>query len=140
VDTKLGSVLVAEFSRPSRLDRSRAARAARRSIGNTAQTGPSEWDSDEDVDPERQFLEHASLAYLERNFSDGPTPHPIRMQEMTEDRIRAHQLIRGQMSTKRIASQSAIQSMQSVDINELDQDKRSKYWTFDVPSSDTNRL
>jgi hypothetical protein len=47
-------------------------------------------------------------------------------QDMTEARIRAHQLLRGQLSNKRIASKGALASLQSVDISSLADNEKSE--------------
>lgn len=44
-----------------------------------------------------------------------------------EERIRAHQLMRGTASGKRVASRRAIESLQSVEISGLGESERSKF-------------
>lgn len=77
----------------------------------------SDYDSEEDAADEQErmgFLRDSLGANLSRD-------------ELTEARIRAQQLLRGQMSTKRVASKSAIASLRSVDIASLPEKDRSTY-------------
>lgn len=73
-------------------------------------------DSDEDLDD----LSDPTLRILEAMSGS-----PFRG-DMDEDRIRQHQILRGTLPTKRVASRSAIASLQSVDINSLAETERSK--------------
>lgn len=70
-------------------------------------------------------LEHFHERVLEQ-YSSGSTPYPIRIGDMGERHVRAHQLLRGQMTSKRVASKSAISSLQSVEIDTLPESERSK--------------
>lgn len=47
--------------------------------------------------------------------------------ELSEDRIRQSQLMRGGMTARNIASPSAIASLESVDVATLEENERSKY-------------
>ena len=48
---------------------------------------------------------------------------------LPEDRVRAHQLFRGTVSTKRVASKTALASLQTVQISDLPSGDRSKLVT-----------
>lgn len=69
--------------------------------------------------------EQQALRIIEQ-FHPGATPYPARMGDMSDDRIRAHQLLRGAMSNRRVASRSAISSLQSVEISTLPENERSE--------------
>lgn len=60
--------------------------------------------------------------------SDGATG--LRGVELTEDRIRQHQLARGGLTARQIASPSAIASLEIVDVSTLDENERSKCLPF----------
>jgi hypothetical protein len=46
---------------------------------------------------------------------------------MAEDHIRAAQVLRGQLSNRRVASKQALSQLQSVDLDSLAQSERSKF-------------
>jgi hypothetical protein len=46
---------------------------------------------------------------------------------MAEDHIRATQLLRGQLTNKRVASRKALSQLQSVDLDSLSESERSKF-------------
>ncbi len=79
-------------------------------------------DSEDDMDVMDE--EQHTLRIMEQ-FHPGAVPYPQRMGEMSEDRIRATQLLRGAMSNRRVASKSAISSLQSVEISDLPENERS---------------
>lgn len=84
------------------------------------------YDSDDESDfqdiPED---EQQALRFIEQQISAG-TANPLRVGDMEEARIRAHQLLRGQLSSKRVASRGALSSLQSVDLTSLPESERSK--------------
>jgi hypothetical protein len=81
----------------------------------------SDYDSDEDS-PDMMETDGDQLSFLEQ-FSVGNMTFHGRDEEM---RIRTQQMIRGQLSNKRIASKKAIGQLQSVDISTLDETERCK--------------
>ena len=83
-------------------------------------------DSEDEVDYALDEEQEAHILRLEAQSSQGGTPFPSRMSELPEERIRAHQLFRGAMANRRVASRSAIASLQSVEITSLPEDERSK--------------
>lgn len=89
-----------------------AGSASGSSSDNTAE------DSDGESDDGQEAIQ-ADEARILQQFHNGAAPYPVRMHDMTEERLRAHQLLRGAMSNKRIASKSALASLQSVDIESL---------------------
>lgn len=100
-----------------------AARALRTSFRTN--TAGSEYDSDDEADlPDILDDEHHALRFIEQQIS-ASTPSPGRPGEMDEARIRARQLLRGQLSSKRVASKSALSSLQSVEISSLPESERS---------------
>ena len=82
----------------------------------------SDGDSEDDLE---HF--HEREARLLEQYSSGATPYPIRVADGGERQVRAHQLLRGQMTSKRVASKSAISSLQSVEIDTLPESERSKF-------------
>lgn len=51
------------------------------------------------------------------------------LHDMEESRVRTAQFLRGSMSTKMVASSSAIQSLQSVAMSDLSESEKSKFHT-----------
>ncbi|KAB5581087.1 hypothetical protein GE09DRAFT_1213516 [Coniochaeta sp. 2T2.1] len=103
---------------------------------HTAADDSSEYDSGEDDDydgPERERLE-----MLQQHLNGAVPAIPGGPPAMAaESRIRTHQVMRGQMSTRLVASQQAINDLQSVDINSLPESDRSCticFWDFGVQS------
>ncbi|KAK0656814.1 hypothetical protein B0T16DRAFT_385454 [Cercophora newfieldiana] len=93
---------------------------------------PSDYDSDEDPS-DMMETESETLSFLEQ-FSVGNMAFHGRDEEM---RIRTQQMIRGQLTNKRVASKKAINQLQSVDISTLDESERSCvicYNEFGVPN------
>lgn len=86
----------------------------------TRPSDSSDYDSEEDA---AESEHERALEFFEQLA--GPGVAPLRGEEMTEARIRAHQLLRGQMSTKRVASKSALASLVSVDIMTLEESEKS---------------
>lgn len=74
------------------------------------------WDSDEDSDHE------ASAMSIMRAAVDPGAPAPS-----TEDRLRAHQILRGAASGKRVASRKALTSLETMAISDLPKNERSEY-------------
>lgn len=89
----------------------------------TRRSDHSDWDSDDDE------LSEAYMAEEEHALRAGSQIHgsAVRSEDMNEARIRAHQLIRGQMSNKRVASKGAIASLQSVAIESLPESEQSEH-------------
>lgn len=56
----------------------------------------------------------------------------------SEDRMRAHQLMRGTVSNKRVASKKALTSLESVAISDLPKTERSKSYTSHIDLLATN--
>ncbi|OTB10528.1 hypothetical protein K445DRAFT_27477 [Daldinia sp. EC12] len=77
---------------------------------------PSEsgWSSDDDSEPDA-----AALSFLEAAVNSAPG-----LENAPDERMRAHQLIRGAMSNKRVASKKAITSLESVAIPSLPENER----------------
>ncbi|KAI0848340.1 hypothetical protein F5Y00DRAFT_90327 [Daldinia vernicosa] len=77
---------------------------------------PSEsgWSSDDDSEPDA-----ATFSFLEAAVGNAPN-----LDNASDDRLRAHQLIRGAMSSKRVASKKAITSLESVTISNLPENER----------------
>lgn len=94
---------------------------ARRSLSRAYSQQHSDYDSDDDFDGLDE--EHHALRIIEQFAGTGI---PVRAGDMDEERIRAHQVLRGQLSSKRVASRRAISSLQSVDISTLPESERSK--------------
>ena len=65
--------------------------------------------------------EEQALRYIEE-FAVG-NPH---LRAMTEDHVRTTQLLRGQISNKRVASRKALAQLQSVDMDTLPENERSE--------------
>ncbi|KAK3939124.1 hypothetical protein QBC46DRAFT_409504 [Diplogelasinospora grovesii] len=113
-------------------ERRRSHAAARARTARAAAQG-SDYDSDDDSDP----LEAAqrSLRLIETAHVSINPFH--RSADMDEARIRAHQLVRGQMPNKRIASKRALSQLQSVDMSTLEESERTCvicYNEFGVPN------
>ncbi|KAI1646045.1 uncharacterized protein F4817DRAFT_317201 [Daldinia loculata] len=77
---------------------------------------PSEsgWSSDDDSEPDA-----AAFSFLEAAVNSAPG-----LDNASDERLRAHQLIRGAMSNKRVASKKAITSLESVAISYLPENER----------------
>lgn len=101
---------------PRRLLNMRMTRAS------TRRSESSDYDSDEDAADEQE----QALEFINQLSASGAVP--LRGEDLTEARIRAQQLLRGQMSTKRVASKTALVSLQSVDIDSLPEKDRSTYF------------
>lgn len=80
----------------------------------------SDYDSDDDLDRLMDDADEQTLQYIEE-FSVG---HP-QFRALTEDHVRASQILRGQMSNKRVASKKALSQLQSVDLSTLPESDRS---------------
>ena len=79
--------------------------------------------SDYDSEDELDHLEDEHLRFIEQFGPAGPGYHEL---GAGESRLRAHQILRGQMSNKRVASRKAIASLESVDASTLSESERSK--------------
>ncbi|KAK5655439.1 hypothetical protein OQA88_5710 [Cercophora sp. LCS_1] len=79
----------------------------------------SDYDSDEEI-ADLVDSENEALSFLEQ-FTGNPA---LRTAEAEEIRIRAHQVLRGQMSNKRVASKKALSQLQTVDVNSLEESER----------------
>jgi hypothetical protein len=92
----------------------------------TRRSDHSDWDSDDDID--EALDSEAFMAAEEHALREGRQIYGsvVRSEDMNEARIRAHQLIRGQMSNKRVASKGAIASLQSVAIDSLPKSEQSE--------------
>jgi hypothetical protein len=77
---------------------------------------PPDFDSEDDLDGLDD--DHDPLRLIE-HFS-------VRAGDLDEERIRAHQLLRGQLSSKRVASRSAISSLESIEVDALPENERSR--------------
>ncbi|KAI1142153.1 hypothetical protein F5Y05DRAFT_216052 [Hypoxylon sp. FL0543] len=71
------------------------------------------WSSDDDSDPDA-----VTLSLLEAAVS------PVAGDHGPEEHLRAHQIMRGAVSTKRVASKKAITSLQSVAVSSLPENER----------------
>jgi hypothetical protein len=91
-----------------------------------------DYDSDEELDAAMDDEQHA-LRLIEHLSTGSGGLAPVRVADMDEARVRAHQLLRGQMSNKRVASKSALATLESVDMSTLTESERSKKPT--TPSS-----
>ncbi|KXH48555.1 hypothetical protein CSIM01_12924 [Colletotrichum simmondsii] len=74
--------------------------------------------SDSDVDSDRSALEQVIA------LAGNPTQMARHIMTLEEDHVRAAQFMRGSVTTKYVASSSAIQSLQSVPITELSESER----------------
>jgi len=99
----------------------RRALTARLRIGRGAAASVSD---DSDEDPDIMDSESEAISFLEQFTSGNPS---IRDRDNDEFRIRAHQLLRGQMTNKRVASRKALSQLQTVDLNTLEESERSKF-------------
>ncbi|KAL8370132.1 hypothetical protein RB595_000488 [Gaeumannomyces hyphopodioides] len=89
--------------------------------------------SDDESDSSEEHMEEMFIHQL--GAAAGP-PYTARM-DLTEDRIRRQQLLRGAITNKRIASRGALASLQSVDIDSLQENERTCvicYNEFGVPN------
>ncbi|KAK8056372.1 hypothetical protein PG993_001599 [Apiospora rasikravindrae] len=84
------------------------------------QPSSSEPSSDEDTDPEHDVQTLRFLEAVASNNGMGYMPAYMG----SEERIRAQQLLRGTVSGKRVASKSALASLQSVEVSELTDNER----------------
>ena len=83
--------------------------------------GPaSDYDSDEE--PDLVDNEEEAFRFLEQ-FTVGNAT--LRERDTEEVRIRAHQILRGQMTNKRIASRKALAQLQSVELSTLPDSEQS---------------
>ncbi|KAM7192246.1 hypothetical protein V8F20_008948 [Naviculisporaceae sp. PSN 640] len=76
-----------------------------------------DFDSDDELDPledDQQALRFIEQFSMGGNFS----------REMGEAQVRAHQILRGQMPNKRVASKKALSQLQSVDMDSLEESER----------------
>ncbi|KAK3695316.1 hypothetical protein B0T22DRAFT_508515 [Podospora appendiculata] len=92
----------------------------------------SEYDSEEEPDPD-QLGEEQTMRLIEQLQTHG-NPY---QRELDEARVRAQQLLRGQISNKRVASKKALSQLQSVDMNTLEESERTCvicYNEFGVPN------
>ncbi|KAI0841034.1 hypothetical protein F5Y06DRAFT_235856 [Hypoxylon sp. FL0890] len=71
------------------------------------------WSSDDDSDPDA-----VALSLLEAAVSGAPGDHG------PEEHLRAHQIMRGAVSSKRVASKKAITSLESVAVSSLPENER----------------
>ncbi|KAK3337089.1 hypothetical protein B0T19DRAFT_437768 [Cercophora scortea] len=97
----------------------------------TSQNVDSESD-EEPLDPE-QLDDDPTMQFIEHMHTLG-NPY---QREMDEARVRAQQLLRGQISNKRVASKKALSQLQSVDMNTLEESERTCvicYNEFGVPN------
>lgn len=79
---------------------------------------------DSDEDPDIMDSESEAISFLEQFTSGHPS---IRDRDNDEFRIRAHQILRGQMTNKRVASRKALSQLQTVDLSTLEESERSKF-------------
>ncbi|KAK7970800.1 hypothetical protein PG988_009873 [Apiospora saccharicola] len=84
------------------------------------QPSSSEPSSDEDTDPEHDAQTLRFLEAVANNHGVGFMPAYMG----SEERIRAQQLLRGTVPGKRVASKSAIASLQSVEVSELTESEK----------------
>lgn len=98
--------------------------AFRRDVARTGLSRPSAQSSDYDSEEEMERLEdEQEVRFMEQQLGRGAA-EAMRLQ--ASDRgIRAHQLIRGQLPNKRVASKKAIASLESVDSSTLPESERS---------------
>ncbi|KAK0717015.1 hypothetical protein B0T26DRAFT_274404 [Lasiosphaeria miniovina] len=89
----------------------------------------SDYDSEED--PDQIEDDEQALRFIEQ-FSVGPYHR-----DFDETRVRAHQLLRGQMSNKRVASKKALAQLQSVDLDSLEESERTCVICYNVFSVET---
>ncbi|KAK3330833.1 hypothetical protein B0H66DRAFT_528174 [Apodospora peruviana] len=90
----------------------------------------SDYDSDEDLD---QLDGDQALRFIEQ-FQVGSSNYH---RDMGEAQVRAHQILRGQISNKRIASKKALSALQSVDMDSLEESERTCvicYNEFGIPN------
>lgn len=116
---------------PANTERRRqAATRPRQSSSHVNNNRGSDYDSDDEADfPDILEDEQNALRFIEQHLATG-APIPLRVGDVDEARIRAHQLLRGQLSSKRVASKGALSSLQSVEISSLPESERSKSWPF----------
>jgi len=84
-------------------------------------TRPVEFNSEDEYDA---MEEEESLRELAEHFELAGIPFPPRTGG-EDERIRTQQLIRGAAASRRVASRSAISSLQSVDLDSLPETERS---------------
>lgn len=84
----------------------------------------SDYDSDDEIG---DYGETDALTFLEQ-LAGNPALRGVA--EAEEIRIRAHQVLQGQMSNKRVASKRALSQLQSVDLSSLEESERSKCSTL----------
>jgi hypothetical protein len=99
---------------------SSAAITARRRQAISRRLRPTDHDSDEEVGGSSADEEEQVLRYIDEF---GANPGHFRSL-MAEDHIRATQLLRGQLSNKRVASRKALSSLQSVSLDSLSPTER----------------
>jgi hypothetical protein len=87
--------------------------------GATRHGDSSDYDSDEDGDDHERTMELYTEMSGDQNF-------PLRGEALNEIRIRTQQLLRGQLSTKRVASKTALAALRSVDVDSLPEKDRSR--------------
>ncbi|GAB1311396.1 hypothetical protein MFIFM68171_01606 [Madurella fahalii] len=93
----------------------------------------SDYDSDEDLEQLMDDADDQTLHHYIEEFSAG---NP-QFRALTEDHVRASQILRGQISNKRVASRKALSQLQSVDLNTLPESERTCvicYNDFGVPN------
>lgn len=88
-----------------------SATRSRRAPPPRLQSSESGWSSDDDSDPE-------AALFLEAAMIGGAGEHS------PDERMRAHQLMRGAVSSKKVASKKAIASLESVPIESLPENER----------------
>lgn len=79
----------------------------------------SDYDSGDDLDSPMD--EEQALRYMEEFAATSP-----QLRAMSEDHVRATQLLRGQLGNKRVASKKALAQLQSVDMDTLPESERSE--------------
>lgn len=105
---------MAEMSSDAQASDSRRAGANRNRRGLTRlPSSESGWSSDDDSDPDA-----VALSLLEAAVSGTPGEHGA------EEHLRAHQIMRGAVSSKRVASKKAITSLESVAVSSLPENER----------------
>lgn len=99
-----------------------AAYAGRHDVHPSVQ---SDYDSDED--PDQLEDDDRDLRFIDQFSVNGDFPR-----DMGEAQVRAHQILRGQAPSKRVASRRAVSQLQEVDIDSLEESERSEFFSPSV--------
>lgn len=92
----------------------------RRPYPSRAPINVPDYDSDDELDQLED--DHQALRFIEQFSVGGNFPR-----DMGEAQVRAHQILRGQMPNKRVASKKALSQLQSVDMDSLEESERSRF-------------